>query len=275
MASTSTLWLRVAAVLYSLGLLHAVLTVVRRRERLFRIAMGGFALGSVFHLVSIVEQGLATGRCPVNTFFESMSLCAWILGALFIWVYYKYRTESLCVFIFPLVFVMTMVASLSKPWTALNSPVIRSTWLISHVVFALLGYAALVVTAVAAVAYLFQERELKRKRPHGFYYRLPALGTLDDLVARSLGLGFTFITAGVIAGSIWAFLDSGIRWIGDPRIGISFVTWAFYLALVFFRVSAGWRGRKTAILSIAALVCSAVTWYAHSRLEDMLTRPHL
>ena len=270
MAATSTLWLRIAAVLYSLGLLHAVLTVVRRRERLFRVAMGGFTLGAVLHLVSIIEQGLAEGRCPVNNFFETMSLCAWILSAAFLFVYYRYKTESLSVFIFPLVFVMTMVASLSDPWTMMNSPALRSAWLISHVIFALLGYAALVVTAVAAIAYLFQERELKRKRPHGFYYRLPALGTLDDLVARLLGAGFVFVTGGIIAGSIWGFLDSGTRWIADPRIGISFVTWTFYLALVFFRVAAGWRGRKTAILSIAALVCSAATWYAHSRLQDLL-----
>lgn len=270
MFATSTIWLRVAAILYSLGLLHAVLTVVRKRERLFRVALGGFAMGSVFHLVSIVEQGLADGRCPVNNFFESMSLCAWILSALFIWVYFKYKTESLSVFIFPLVFIMTMVASLSKPWEVINNPRVLNVWLISHIVFALLGYAALVVTAVAAIAYLFQERELKHKKPHGFYYRLPALGTLDDLVSRSLGLGFVFVTAGCIAGSIWAFLNSGTRWIGDPRIGISYLTWALYLALVFFRVAAGWRGRKTAILSIAALVFSAVTWYAHSKLQDML-----
>src|ERR1039457_265859 len=134
MAATSTLWLRVAAVLYSLGLLHAVLTVVRRRERLFRVALGGFALGSVFHLVSIVEQGLAEGRCPVNNFFETMSLCGWLLSAAFLAVYYRYRTESLSVFIFPLVFVMTMVASLSEPWTSMNSPALRSVWLIPHIV---------------------------------------------------------------------------------------------------------------------------------------------
>jgi ABC-type uncharacterized transport system permease subunit len=270
MSATSTLWLRVAALLYSLGLLHAILTVVRRRERLFRIAMGGFALGSVFHLVSIIEQGLAEGHCPVNNFFETMSLCAWLLSATFIAVYWRYKTESLSVFIFPLVFIMTMVASLSKPWTAVDNPHILDAWLTSHIVFVLLGYAAFVVTAVAAVAYLFQERELKRKRPHGFYYRLPALGTLDDLVARSLGIGFAFLTGGVIAGSIWAFLTLGASWLADFRIGIAFFTWTVYLALVFFRVVAGWRGRKTAILSIAAAVCFAATWYAHSHLQDLL-----
>ena len=46
MAEMSVIWLRVAAGLYSLGLLHAILTLVRRRrEHLFRVALGAFALG--------------------------------------------------------------------------------------------------------------------------------------------------------------------------------------------------------------------------------------
>ena len=56
----------------------------------------------------------------------------------------------------------------------------------------------------------------------------------------------------------------------NPSIDMAFITWAFYLALVFFRVAAGWRGRKTAVLSILALLCSAATWYAHSRLQGLL-----
>ena len=54
------------------------------------------------------------------------------------------------------------------------------------------------------------------------------------------------------------------------RRAISFITWAVYLALVFFRVSAGWRGRKTAILSIVALACCMITWLAHAQLQKRL-----
>ena len=41
-----------------------------------------------------------------------MSLCAFLITALFLFVYWRYKLESLSVFIFPLVFVMTLVASL-------------------------------------------------------------------------------------------------------------------------------------------------------------------
>ena len=68
---------------------------------------------------------------------------------------------------------------------------------------------------------------------------LPPLGMLDELISQSLGAGFAFITIGIMIGSIWAFVEIGTRWIGDSSIAISFVTWAVYLRLVFFRVKRG------------------------------------
>ena len=266
----SVIWLRVAAAFYSLGLLDAVVTVIRKRERLFRPALAAFAAGGLFHLVAIVEEGLTARHFPANGFFESMSFCAFIVTVLFLFVYWRYRAESLSVFIFPLVFVMTLVAALGSPVSAWSNPVVRNSWLVVHVVCIMLGYAALLFTSVAAVVYLFQEHELKRKKPHNFYYRLPPLATLDDLISKSLGVGFVFITVGIIVGSVWAFVELGTRWIADPRIGISFFTWGIYLAMVFFRVSAGWRGRKAAILAIMALCCSAITWATHARLRYLL-----
>jgi ABC-type transport system involved in cytochrome c biogenesis permease subunit len=270
MGESSVLWLRVAAALYSLGLLDAIVTVVRRRESLFRVALAAFGLGAVFQMVSIVEQGLEQHQLPVSDIFETMSFCAWIITAAFLFIYYRYKAGSLSVFIFPLVFVMTLVGALRNPVSTWSNSVIRSTWLAVHVVFSLLGYAALLFTAAAAVVYLVQERQLKRKKTGAIYRVLPPLATLDELISRSLGAGFAFITIGIVIGSIWAFVEMGTRWIGDSSIAISFVTWMVYLALVFFRVNAGWRGRKTAILSLVALACCLITWLAHAQLQKRL-----
>jgi ABC-type transport system involved in cytochrome c biogenesis permease subunit len=273
MAEMSTIWLRVAAGLYSLGLLDSILTITQRRIHLFKVAVGALSLGAVFHLVSIVEEGTALGRFPASGFYESMSLCAILIAVLFLFVYWRYRLESLSVFIFPLVFVMALVASLGSPVTASwTSSTVRDAWLMVHVVLVLLGYAALLFTAVAAVLYLLQERELKRKKPRSFYHRLPPLGTLDDLITRFMGWGFVFITVAVIVGSTWAFVEFGTRWVTDPKIAISLFTWGIYLAMVFLRISAGWRGRKAAVLAIMALGCSALTWAAHAQLQSLWLR---
>jgi ABC-type uncharacterized transport system permease subunit len=117
-----------------------------------------------------------------------------------------------------------------------------------------------------------QERQLKRKQTRSFYRLFPPLGMLDELISRSLGAGFVFITVSIVIIVIWAHISYGTSWIDNGLISTSFITWGIYLALIFFRVSAGWRGRKAAILAIIALCCSAVTWFAHFRLESRLVQ---
>jgi ABC-type uncharacterized transport system permease subunit len=273
MAEMSVIWLRVAAACYSLGLLHAILTLVRRREHLFRVALTAFTFGMVFHFVSIVEEGIINNRCPITNFYETLSMCAFLVSAVFLAVHLRYRLESLSVFIFPLVFVMALVSTLGNPVSAWSSPIVRNAWLTVHIVLVLLGYATLAFTAVASVLYLFQERELKSKKPNKFYYRLPPLGTLDELISKFMAIGFVLITLAVIAGSTWAFVELKGDWIRQPKIAISFFTWGVYLALVCLRVSAGLRGRKAALGTVALVAFSALTWAAHARLGNLLLKP--
>ncbi len=87
-----------------------------------------------------------------------------------------------------------------------------------------------------------------------------------------MSFGFVFITLGVIAGSTWAFIESGTGWIRDPRIALAFITWGFYLTMVFLRATAGWRGRKAAMMAVAVLCCSALTWAAHVGLSSLLAK---
>jgi len=272
MHQMSVLWLRVAAVLYAVGLIHAILTILKRRAKLFRLAFITFCGGLTLHFVSIVEEAAYTGHFPANNFYESISLCAYLIGLLYLLVYLRHHVETLSAFVFPLVFVMTLVGALGSPVGSWSDPKVRDTWLLAHVTLVLAGYAAMLLMAVASVAYLIQERQLKRKRASIFLDRLPPLGVLDGLISTSMAAGFLLITLAVIAGSIWAFIESGTRWIAQPKIVVSLVTWVFYLLLVFLRVSAGWRGRKAAVMSIVVLGCSALTWAAHVGLRPMLTR---
>jgi ABC-type uncharacterized transport system permease subunit len=157
--------------------------------------------------------------------------------------------------------------------SAWSSPVVRDAWLTLHIALVMLGYAALALAAIASLAYLLQERELKAKRPHKFYYRMPPLGTLDDLISNAMAIGFVLITLSVIAGTTWAFVELQTRWIAQPKIAISFFTWGVYMALVFLRTVAGWRGRKAAVMTVTVVVFSALTWAAHARLGSLLLKP--
>jgi cytochrome c-type biogenesis protein CcsB len=271
MAETSVFWLRVTLALYSLGLGHALLTVIRRRQRLFSAALAAICVGAVFHLVSIVEEGFSVGRFPVVNLYQSSSLIGFLITALFLIAYWRYKYDSLAVFIFPIVFLFTLVASFGHPVEPWSNPVVRSSWLLVHVVLLLLGYAALFLTCAAAVMYLIQERELKSKKPRAFYHRLPPLGALDELGYKTMAAGFVLITLGLIAGSFWAFVEWGTRWVVDPKIILAFATWMIYLVMIFTRWTIGWRGRKAAYFAIIGFCCAALTWMVDSGVHSFVT----
>jgi ABC-type transport system involved in cytochrome c biogenesis permease subunit len=85
-----------------------------------------------------------------------------------------------------------------------------------------------------------------------------------------MAFGFVFITLGVIFGITWAAIESGTRWMGDAKVTLSIFTWALFLVMIFMRATAGWRGRKAAVMAIAVVVCSALTWVAHVGLGPSL-----
>jgi ABC-type uncharacterized transport system permease subunit len=272
MHEMSIFWLRAAVVLYSIGLLQAILTILRRKTQFFHVALGTFAVATILHMVSLVEAWIVLGHLPADNFFQSVSICAFLISNVFLFVYWRYQFESLGVFLFPLVFLMALVGATEAPVAAWQNQGIRDAWLKIHVLLVLSGYAALLLTAAASIFYLIQERQIKRKSARGFFDRLPPLGTLDNLITQSMGLGFVLITLAVVAGSVWAFIESGASWIGEAKIAISLATWAIYLVMIFLRTSAGWRGRKAALLAITVLGCFVITWAAHIGLRPVLAQ---
>ena len=264
-------WLRIALVLYSLGLLHAVLTVMQRRQKLFRVAFGAIFLGTILHLVALVEDGLAAQHFPVTSLQEAASLAAFLLASAYLLVYWRYRFHSISVFVFPLVFVLTLTAAMDRGDSYADLPLLRTAWLYLHVSLIILGYTAFFLTFVAGVMYLIQERELKSKKPRAFYHRFPPLESIDDLGYKSLTIGFPFITLGIISGAFWASSVWGPSWPLDPKIALSFATWVIYLLLLFARWSAGWRGRKAAYFAIIGFVAILVTWGTNSGLHSFVS----
>jgi ABC-type transport system involved in cytochrome c biogenesis permease subunit len=268
----SVVWLRTAAALYSCGLLYALIYLFSKSTRLFKPALIAFAAATIFHLVSLVEFRLTTGHLPLGNFYETSSLCAFLISVGFLLVYSFYEVAIFSVCLFPVVFLMTLVGATEFPIGRWTNPVVRNTWLAIHISSVLVGYAALVLAAVASIYYLLKERQLKAKQLTAAGTRLPSLAILDRLITQSMNAGFVFITAGTVTGVVWAFIETGTRWISDPKIAFFLFTWAFYLAMIFLRVSAGWRGRRMAWLAVSVLVCSLVTWATHFGLRSVLVQ---
>ena len=245
--------LRLALGLYSLGLAHSVLTALNKKQTFFRPAFFAVMAGFVLQVASIVVQADRGALPPAFSFFGALAVLGFLIAHL------KYRIASLSVFAFPLIFVTTFIANLVYDPSSSIPQSLRSHWIYVHIPMVFLGYAALFIAFAAAIMYLIQERALKSKHPIRFYNWLPSLDICDDLAYRSLAIGFPLITLGIITGALWAE-GAGVVWERDPKVLFSFLTWFVYLLLIFYRLIAGWRGRKAAYLYIVGFVGVLVTF---------------
>ncbi|HZQ92872.1 MAG TPA: cytochrome c biogenesis protein CcsA [Terriglobales bacterium] len=257
------LWLRIAIAFYAVGLVYALTVLVRRTPLLARITPPAMVFGMVFHFVAVVETASETHHVAPTTVHDVESWLAFLMVALFAAVYARYRTLGPGLFVFPLVFVLALAASVGKQPPEFSSPVLRSGWIVLHIALVFAGYAALFLSFAASFLYLVSERGLKSKKPGGLASRLPPLEVIDEIGYRSLLLGFPVMTFGLIAGAVIAQAEFGPGFFRDPKIVLSLLTWVLYMVLLYTRWSAGWRGRRAAVLSAVAFVAAAAAFAAN------------
>jgi len=257
------LWLRVAAVLYGVASLLAVPAVLGNRPRGHRyclpVALGGW----FFHLVAVVEMMNAAHHLIPVMADEILSTLALLIVAVFLLIYFIWRTISFGLFALPLAFLLTVIPAIGPDHYTFSSPLVRNGWIAFHVVMLLAAYAALLFAMLSSVLYLVQERRLKNKRTPGFLTWLPPLATMDQITQTTLVLGFCCMTLGLFAGSLVAQEDVGARYFADPKVLLSFAIWGLYVGILFMRRSSGLRGRRAAWVTSGVLVAIVFVWAAN------------
>jgi cytochrome c-type biogenesis protein CcsB len=246
--------LNAAIVAYACATGLAFAYLVQRLEVVHRLAALATASGWAAHTLALVIVAVQTGRPPLATLSDAVSVVAWVVVLLQMNVERRSGVKVLGAFVMPVVLVLALKSSLGRPALA---PALGGAWVWVHIALALIGIAAFVLNFAGALMYLLQERQIRAKRPGRFYYRLPALETLDHLTYRTLALGFPFLTTGIILGAVWARTSWGSVFAPDPLAFFSAVAWVIYAGTLAGRTAAGWRGRRAAyyaIVGFAALV---------------------
>jgi cytochrome c-type biogenesis protein CcsB len=91
---------------------------------------------------------------------------------------------------------------------------------------------------------------------------LPSAASLDRLAYRFIAFGFPIWTFGVICGAIWAQEAWGRYWGWDPKETWSFITWVIFAGYLHARATAGWKGRRAAVIALIGFVSLFITYYA-------------
>ena len=162
-------------------------------------------------------------------------------------------------------------------------PALRSNWLMMHVSIMLLSYATLFSGALLSISFLilneFQEA-LDSHRTDIMLQNVDAKSTktiatrstniifsvfkgsknfeylknLDNLSYRLIGIGFSFLTVGILSGSVWANEAWGTYWSWDPKETWALIAWITFAIYLHTRLVRGWRGKKSALVSLFGFI---------------------
>jgi len=224
-----------------------------RTERAARIATAMMILGFLLLLCGVIARGISAKHVPWGNMYEfSITGSLAFTGAyLFALRKHDLRWLGLFVSISVLLTLGTAITLLYRNSAPLV-PALKSTWLVIHVIAAIISGGVFLLANVIAASYLYLESMEKRGGRRPWAKRLPDLETLDQLSYRLVAFVFPLWTFAVIAGAIWAESAWGRYWGWDPKETWAFITWVAYAAYLHARVTIGWRGRRAAWLCLFA-----------------------
>ena len=101
--------------------------------------------------------------------------------------------------------------------------------------------------------------------------RLPAFEVLDDVMYKSIAVGFAFFTIATILGAFWAAEAWGGYWSWDPKETWALIVWLNYAAWLHMRLMKGLRGPVAAWWGLTGL---AVTSFAFLGVNMFLSGLH-
>jgi cytochrome c-type biogenesis protein CcsB len=234
----------------------------RQRPVFARIGTALTWLAFLFHVGADVTRGIAAGRVPWSNMYEFALTGTMLIVAVYLLVLFRYDLRFLGAFVTGLVALLlggtavgfyTEIVPLADP--------LKSIWLVIHVFVASLGTAFFALAFALSVSQLLQSRRERRvaaaeeagtvvSTGPRFLRVLPSAETLESLAYRFAIIGFIFWSFTLIAGSIWANDAWGRYWGFDTKEVWTFVIWVLYAGYIHARATRGWRGTRSAWLSI-------------------------
>lgn len=230
------------------------------------------ALGLIGLLVRWYESyliGADVGHIPISNLYEVFILFSIITALMYL--YYEDRYQTLQMGGFVMLIISAAVGFLL--WYTFDRgaheiqplvPALQSYWMKIHVPANFVGYGAFALAAMIGVAYLLSSKGILTTR-------LPSLETLDDVMYKSIAIGFAFFTIATILGAMWAAEAWGGYWSWDPKETWALIVWLNYAAWLHIRLTKGLRGPMLAWWAVIGLL---VTTFAFLGVNMFLSGLH-
>ncbi|OJA28057.1 c-type cytochrome biogenesis protein CcsB [Burkholderia ubonensis] len=272
-SQSAILWMSalfvLATVFYWIGTLARSASAAAIGQKLTWVAvLMGFA-GMMVRWYESYLIGADVGHIPVSNLYEVFVLFSLITALLYLYYEGHYGTRALGAFVLLIIsaavgFLMWYSIARDAQQIQPLVPALQSWWMKIHVPANFIGYGSFALSAMVSVAYLMKERGVLGDR-------LPALEVLDDVMYKSIAVGFAFFTIATILGALWAAEAWGGYWSWDPKETWALIVWLNYAAWLHMRLMKGLRGTAAAWWALTGLI---VTTFAFLGVNMFLSGLH-
>ena len=201
---------------------------------------------------------------PLSNLYESLIFLCWGISTIQIIIEQQTQSRLIGAIGTPILFFLAGFSSLTLPTDMQKAlplvPSLQSNWLMMHVTMMMISYATLIVGSLLSILYLAfvtfnKPNSVTSNVSQGYTEALTLsesktalLQTVDTWSYRIIGLGFPFLTIGIISGAVWANEAWGSYWSWDPKETWALITWLVFAIYLHSRLLKGWQGKQTAIL---------------------------
>jgi ABC-type transport system involved in cytochrome c biogenesis permease subunit len=234
--------------LYALSFLCYARVLYSPQASLGRLGSLLLSLGIIVQYFELLARARLTHSIPYDDLYGSMSLFAWLLGVTYLGLEVFHGERSVGAFV-TLVLVLWMAFLRGLSSSAEPSPTLpRGSLFAFHVTLNTWSYAAFALSFVLSVIYLIQDQMLRSRRLATPSWRFPALDVLDRMSRSSVYVGLIALALGVAMGLVYAWRQSGVKVLGDPKVVVTVLILAVYAIYLGLSRSSRWRGARAARL---------------------------
>jgi HemX protein len=260
-----------AVVVYGVSMVYSVFLWRKGFRRDDHVNYLLLLLGFALHTAAMLLRGFSLSRCPVTNLFEATIFLMWTIVAIYLLVGLWPRLRFLGAFASPWLFALGVFALMPSLDSTYNPrPELPVGWTSLHAALMSLSYGAFGLSAVAALMYLTQERNLKFHKLKAIFSLLPPIQRLESTASRLLLAGFVLLTIGLATGVVdLTHINNPRLYRGDPKIVWSVGVWLLYLGLVVMRWRFAQGGRRFALGTIGSFVFVLLTFWGTNVLSPL------
>lgn len=232
--------------------------VTRSRSRALRVGFALTVLGFILHAGATVLRGIAAERVPFANMYEFALTATLAIVGIFLLTQFFVDLRYLGALVTGMTVLFLGVAKVNYYREIVPlPPALDSYWLVIHILVAVLAVGFFTMSFGLSVLQLSQTRREYAMQSGDtgvmrFLNGFPNAIRLEDLAYRMAIVGFVFWTFTLIAGSIWAERAWSRYWGWDTKEVWTLVIWVLYAGFIHARATRGWRGTRSAWLSIVS-----------------------